>query len=662
MIKTIRAQAIRLAGLYVLLAALVVWQHDFVIAGILAHVQLNLIIIGVFVFGSVMTVRNLLALRNDVLAYSALRAVFEDVQDRMFDLLSNDDLRERCQKPGLVYRSSNLLGPVFDLTIEELLRSKQMRISVATMQNMVGAIDGRIAHFKTLTSYLSSLSIFLGLIGTFIGLMEMVGSVGGIIGGLANSDASSSDAMRSMIKNLEAPLTGMAAGFSASLFGLFGSLMLGVGGRFTSVATHAIREEFEQWLAGISQIESDRAVEPGQAAVSFAPLLNRVGQALRANTERMEQQIEVVERASRQLDRAARTEQQAIIALSRVEHLQVEVSRLREDHSSALNNLNFGMLDGFERLSRSAQEQSALALAEVTRLASVQSQAGSALAQVATLSEHLVTTVTGQHGDLRADLAQLASGQGQNQAGLGQVLGSLERAASSIDEQRATTNAELARIAASQTDVASALNHIGAMNDRAVRSSAEARDATLAEIGRLAAGQQQTQAALAELLGAQARSARDKDDKQQAALQEIARLASVQDQANSLLIRIAATQAAQPEQGTVTAVVTQTVAGAVAQLAQAMDQSVRALANEITRLAEEQQRTTAAVTQTPEDLFKREISELSRSLQSGINAGLLDVAQTLESTLSSQTDALRDLALVRGDAIVANGAASTRAS
>ena len=96
--------------------------------------------------------------------------------------------------------------------------------------------------------------------------------------------------------------------------------MLGVAGRFVSVATHAIREEFEQWLSGMSQIEGERAAETGPALSYFGPLLQRVGLALRASTERMEQQIEVVERASRQLDRAARTEQQAIIALSRVEH------------------------------------------------------------------------------------------------------------------------------------------------------------------------------------------------------------------------------------------------------------------------------------------------------------------------------------------------------
>lgn len=661
MIKSLRIQAARLAAIYILLTALVIWQRDFVVSGILAHVQLNLLIIGVFLFGSAITVRNLYGLRNDNAAYGALRAVFEDAKQRELAPLTDAELRERCLKPGVVFKSSNLLGPVFDLTIEELLRSKHMRISVATMQNMIGAIDGRIAHQKTFINYLSSLSIFLGLIGTFIGLMEMVGSVGGIIGGLANADASSSDTMRAMIKNLEGPLTGMAAGFSASLFGLFGSLGLGVGGRFVSVATHTIREEFEQWLAGISQIESDRS-DVGPGGANLGPLLQRVGSALRANTERLEQQIEVVERAGRQLDRAARTEQQAILALSRVEHLQVEVSRLREDHASALNAMSFSMLDGFERLSRSAQEQSAHSAAELARLSSNQAQAGAALVQVATLSDHLVKAGAEQHGDVRRDLARIVAGQSQGETALAQVLTTVERATAGLDDYRMTMNAELAALASAQVSVESALQHLGALNDRAVRASAEGRDATATEMGRLVAGQQQMHAAVAELTAAQARTAHDRDERQQAALQEIARLAGVQDQANSLLIRIAATQAAQPEQGTVTAVVTQSVSAAVAQLAQAMDHSVRALANEITRLAEEQQRTTAAVTQTPEDLFKREINELSRGLQNGINAGLLDVAQTLESTLAAQTDALRDLALPRVDATPARNGSPSRAS
>ena len=79
-----------------------------------------------------------------------------------------------------------------------------------------------------------------------------------------------------------------------------------------------------------------------------------------------------------------------------------------------------------------------------------------------------------------------------------------------------------------------------------------------------------------------------------------------------------------------------------------MDQSIRAMADEITRLADEQQRTTAAVAHTPEDLFRREIGELSRGLQRAESIpALLEVAQTIEATMSSQTEALREFANTR---------------
>lgn len=685
MIKTIRTQALRLAFTYCMLAGLVVWQREFIISGILAHVQLNLIIIGVFIFGSVISVFTLLNLRNDITAYNALRSVYEDEQARRYEPLNEAELRRRCLKPGIVFRSSQLLGPVFDLTLEELLRSRQMRISVATMQNLISAIDGRIAHQRSLNTYLTNLCIFLGLIGTFIGLMEMVGSVGGIIGGLANSDAGSSDTMRTLIKNLEAPLTGMASGFSASLFGLFGSLMLGLSGRFTSIATHSIREEFEGWLAGISQIESDAAAAGGQGAnvAGLSPLLQRIGSALRANTERIEQQIEVVERASRQLDRAARTEQQALMALSRVDHLQAEMSRLREDQSAGFNALRLSVLDAFERLSRGAREQSSLALSEISKIASLQSQTSGALAQLADANEKFAAATADQYRAVRADLGKAVDGQAAHASVLSQVAAAQQRLASGIEDQRAAHSADMLAVKASldrtsriaeerlgaateelssmsvaQSQAHAALTQVSAVQSRIVHSVEEQREMVLAEMARLNARQATAETAIAALGAAQERALRSGDEKQNAAAAELTRLASVQDYGNSLLVKIAAAQAASPEQGTLAATVADQVGAAVAQLAQAMDQSIRAISNEVTKLAEAQQRTVAAVAaaQAPEDLFKREISDLGRVLQSGINAGMLDVAQTLESTLAAQTEALRDLAERRGPVEAANAA------
>ena len=255
--KVILTQALRMGIVYALLGGLIVWQQHFIIGGIESNPYLNAIIIGVFLFGSSLAVKSLFGLRNDIKAFQALKEVYADTQiDPSVDPDAETDRYARCFELGLVYRSPNLLGHVFDLTLDELLRSRHMRISIATMQNLMAAIDARMAHQRSLIGYLTGLSVFLGLIGTFIGLMEMVGSVGGIIGGLASGDAGSPDSIKRLIHDLEAPLVGMATGFSCSLFGLFGSLLLGLIGRMSNTAAHAVKEEYESWLASISQIET----------------------------------------------------------------------------------------------------------------------------------------------------------------------------------------------------------------------------------------------------------------------------------------------------------------------------------------------------------------------------------------------------------------------
>jgi hypothetical protein len=145
---------------------------------------------------------------------------------------------------------------MFDLAYDELLRAKSLSISVATLQNIVTGIEQRLADERSQVNYLAGLLIFLGLIGTFIGLMEMVASVGDIIGGLGNNAGPANDAMKKLLTNLQVPLTGMATGFSSSLFGLFGSLVIGILSRFGSHALNILKDEFSGWLAGISHLDS----------------------------------------------------------------------------------------------------------------------------------------------------------------------------------------------------------------------------------------------------------------------------------------------------------------------------------------------------------------------------------------------------------------------
>ena len=643
---TIRIQIFRITFVFALLAALCVWQSHFILSSIEANPYLNLLIIGVFIFGSVLCFRTILGLKNDVVAYDALQAIYNDAKQRGFSSMDRETITAICLVPGKVYSSSQLLGPVFDLTLDELLRSREMRLSLATMQNLITAIDARISHQRSLSNYLTSLCILMGLVGTFIGLMEMVASVGGIIGGLANSQGNSSDVMRSLIKNLEAPLVGMAQGFSASLFGLFGSLTLGLLARFTNIATHSIREHFETWLAGISQISRDGAGDQQGTAQgpSANPLLQRLGLTLRNNTERMEQQIEIVERISRQLDRVARAEKKTIEGLSRIDAMQNEMARLREDVSHQTSQLRSGMLDAFEQIARGTQEQHASTLSELTTLASNQRQTSALVSQLTAAQGKLAETLDTRTAAVQADLARIAEAQALTQNRLSESFAVQSRNGELQGEQNAgIMNAVDQLIAAHARSDGLLTNLAEGQNGLTAQLQAQ-KSAYTTGLERLVAASQRTDAGLNEL--AETQAVRKREDAAQAQLQmaELTRLTAIQEQANALLIRLAAAHAAQPNQATVTSIVNQTVTASMTDIAQAIERSLQTIGQEIARLSEEQSRTLEAMSGSPEEVFKREMREMSRTLQSGIAAGLGEVAQTLEATLTDYTTAMRTLA------------------
>ena len=256
----IRTQFIRMSVLMVGLVALVTFAGHFVWSGIIANMYLNGTIIGVFLFGCGLAFRRVVLIRNDATAFTALQEAFDDARKERTETLNDPYWRHyRCMDAGVVFGRPKSLGHMFELAYDELLRAKSLNISVNTMQNVINGIEARLVDERSQVNYLTGLLIFLGLIGTFIGLMEMVGSVGDIIGGLNTVSGASSDTMKKLLTNLQVPLTGMATGFSSSLFGLFGSLVLGLLSRFGTQALNILKDEFSGWLAGVSHLESGKS-------------------------------------------------------------------------------------------------------------------------------------------------------------------------------------------------------------------------------------------------------------------------------------------------------------------------------------------------------------------------------------------------------------------
>src|SRR5207253_10593685 len=131
----------------------------------------------------------------------------------------------RIADPGLaVERHPTLLAPMAAILGGE--RTGRMTISQQTMRHLLDSIATRLDEARDTSRYMTALLVFLGLLGTFWGLIETMGSIGNVINSLKpGGDAAA--IFESLKEGLAAPLGGIGIAFSASLFGLAGSLVLG---------------------------------------------------------------------------------------------------------------------------------------------------------------------------------------------------------------------------------------------------------------------------------------------------------------------------------------------------------------------------------------------------------------------------------------------------
>jgi hypothetical protein len=153
----------------------------------------------------------------------------------------------RISDPGLALdRRPTLLAPMAAILGGE--RTGRMSISQQTMRHLLDSIATRLDEARDISRYMTGLLVFLGLLGTFWGLIETVGSVGKVIDGLkVGGDAGS--LFDTLKEGLAAPLGGMGISFSSSLFGLAGSLILGFLDLQSSQAQNRFYTDLEDWLA-----------------------------------------------------------------------------------------------------------------------------------------------------------------------------------------------------------------------------------------------------------------------------------------------------------------------------------------------------------------------------------------------------------------------------
>ncbi len=160
----------------------------------------------------------------------------------------------RSERPGLsVTATPKLLAPMATMFGE---RSGRLSLSTLSMRSILDGLRARRDESRDLSRYLIGLLIFLGLLGTFWGLLQTVRSVADVIGGLQVTGGDVAQVFDSLKSGLNAPLAGMGTAFSSSLFGLAGSLILGFLDLQAGAAQNRFYNELEEWLSGQTRVSS----------------------------------------------------------------------------------------------------------------------------------------------------------------------------------------------------------------------------------------------------------------------------------------------------------------------------------------------------------------------------------------------------------------------
>ena len=186
----------------------------------------------------------------------------------------------RRADPGLATsKAPLLLAPMATMLGD---RRGKMQLNALSMRSILDSLGSRLDEQRETSRYMIGLLIFLGLLGTFWGLLTTVTSVSQTIHGLSVESTDPTIVFQNLKAGLEGPLGGMGTSFSSSLFGLSGSLILGFLDLQAGQAQNRFYNELEEWLSTVTDISNDFERGPGMLGDTMKKL-ERIELALNAN-------------------------------------------------------------------------------------------------------------------------------------------------------------------------------------------------------------------------------------------------------------------------------------------------------------------------------------------------------------------------------------------
>ena len=204
---------------------------------------LNTFILSVFIFGTFLNFKNVVILIND--------------STWINDFFAGKEKSSSAPK---------IISPVAFL-LKEHRKSYRPYLEAGTMRTLLDIVDARLHDSKESSSYFSGVLVFLGLLGTFWGLLLTIGSFGDIVKNLNVQNGNIMSVFETLKMNISRPLSGMGTAFSTSLFGLGASLILGFLQLQATLAQHFFYNELEENMTRYTRIVSSSQLAEGDGSI-----------------------------------------------------------------------------------------------------------------------------------------------------------------------------------------------------------------------------------------------------------------------------------------------------------------------------------------------------------------------------------------------------------
>ena len=216
----------------------------------MANAALNGLILGVFVLGMAYNMRQVIQLNPEL-------TWIEEFRNRSQQTTGVASVSAATKAPP------RLLAPLAAMIGDR----DELKISAMALRSVLDGIAARLDEQRDISRYTIGLLVFLGLLGTFWGLLDTLDAIRGVIVNIQVGGGDISGVFDDLKAGLEAPLRGMGTAFSSSLFGLAGSLVLGFLDLQTGQAQNRFYTELEDWLSSSARLSGGTLNVEGEQTV-----------------------------------------------------------------------------------------------------------------------------------------------------------------------------------------------------------------------------------------------------------------------------------------------------------------------------------------------------------------------------------------------------------